>query len=124
MKRDKARAADRPQLSAASTELLAAGMTRAIEIYNSFHAGRHEARLMQLIATVKELTHHVSDDRMLQDPVQVTLPDGNVQSVPYELFVFLLASTKHLGDLTAGYGRLGRAAVQPQPRLRRRPGKT
>jgi hypothetical protein len=100
-----------PILSTAAQQLLADEMTKAIVIFNAFHIGPREPKIMELIhecsASIKS---GVVDDAQLQDPVRVILPDNKELTMPAELFISLLASTKHLADMAAKYGRLGKAA--------------
>jgi hypothetical protein len=107
-------------LSDAATELLVDGMSKAIEIYNAFHTGKYEDQIMLFVAAIKEL----AAAGFLDSQVVLQLPDGRKFSVPFELVGLMVASTKHMGDLTHGYGKLGKTVFRSRPSTpsrRRRP---
>lgn len=115
-----------PELSDEATKVLLDGMSKAIEIYNSFHAGKYESRLMELIGAVKELTAQ----GYLNFSLDVPLPNGKEVKIPFELIGLLVASTKHMGDMCMKYGGLGKDRILRSPpgapprRHRRKPKNT
>jgi hypothetical protein len=89
-------------LSPETTKLIVEDLSKGIQLYNCFNVGKYEKQILHLRDLLEETS---TPEGKLVGEVKIILPSGNETTVPAELFGFLVASSKHLGDMVMRYSR-------------------
>lgn len=89
-------------LSPKTTKLLVEDLSKGIWFYNGLNAGKYEKQILHLRDLLEEAT---DSEGQLVGEVKIIFPGGTETTISAELMGFLVASSKHLGDMVMRYSR-------------------